>query len=290
MKKIRKAVLPVGGFGTRMLPATKAQPKEMLPIVDKPVVQYLVQEAAESGIEEIIVVTSRGKESIADHFDSYFELEEKLKEKGKNDLLKEIQTIQKMAHLSFVRQPEARGDGDAILQAKELIGDEPFAILFGDDIIDNDKPGLKQLIEQYEKTGSSIIALEKVPGDAISNYGVIKPASSDGRLHEIESMVEKPKPEDAPSDLGIIGKYIATPEVIEAIEKSSSGHEDGEIRLIDGFIELQKKQKVYGYEMEGTRYDAGNKLGLIKATIGFALKRDDLGPQLRDYLKSLDLE
>lgn len=289
MKKIRKAVFPAAGFGTRFLPVTKSQPKEMLPIVDKPVIQYLVEEAVQSGIEEIIIVTGRGKRSIEDHFDHSFELEHTLVEKKKTELLKAVREIEKLAKFVYVRQPMPLGDGDAILRAKEVIGDEPFAVMFGDDIVDHEKPALKQLIEQYEKTGSSIIALEKVPGDDISNYGVIKPANSNGRLHEIESMVEKPKPQDAPSDLGIIGKYIATPEVIEALEKSSAGHKDGEIRLIDGFIELQKTQKIYGYEIEGKRYDTGNKLGLITATIDFALKRDDLRDDLRKHLRSLDL-
>lgn len=289
MKKIRKAVFPAAGFGTRFLPATKSQPKEMLPIVDKPVIQYLVEEAVNSGIEEIIIVTGRGKRSIEDHFDHSFELEHTLVEKGKMELLKAVRDIEKLATFVYVRQPVPLGDGDAILRAKEVIGDEPFAVMFGDDIVDHEKPALRQLIEQYEKTGSSIIALEKVPGDDISSYGVIKPAHSEGRLHEVESMVEKPKPEEAPSDLGIIGKYIATPEVIEALEKSSAGHQDGEIRLIDGLIELQKTQKVYGYEIEGKRYDTGNKFGLITATIDYALKRDDLGPELRRYLKTLDL-
>lgn len=289
MKKIRKAVFPAAGFGTRFLPVTKSLPKEMLPIVDKPVIQYLVEEAVQSGIEEIIIVTGRGKRSIEDHFDHSFELEHTLVEKGKTELLKAVREIEKLATFVYVRQPMPLGDGDAILRAKEVIGDEPFAVMFGDDIVDHEKPALKQLIEQYEKTGSSIIALEKVPGDDISSYGVIKSANSEGRLHEIESMVEKPNPEDAPSDLGIIGKYIVTPEVIEALEKSSAGHKDGEIRLIDGFTELQKTQKIYGYEIEGKRYDAGNKLGLITATIDFALKRDDLRDELRKHLKTLDL-
>lgn len=291
MKKIRKAVFPAAGFGTRFLPVTKAQPKEMLPIVDKPVIQYLVEEAVASGIEEIIVVTGRGKRSIEDHFDHSFELEHALVEKGKNDLLREVRKIENMAKFVYVRQPMPLGDGDAILRAKDIIGDEPFAVLFGDDIVDNEqKPALRQLIEQYEKTGSSIIALEKVPGDDISQYGVIKASNSDGRLHQIESMVEKPSPQDAPSDLGIIGKYIVTPEVLEALERSGSGTTDGEIRLIDGFIEAQKTQKIYGYEIEGTRFDTGNKLGLITATINYALKREDLRGELKAYLKSLDLE
>ncbi|MBU1953927.1 UTP--glucose-1-phosphate uridylyltransferase GalU [Patescibacteria group bacterium] len=286
--KIRKAVLPAAGFGTRFLPATKAQPKEMLPLVDKPVIQYLVEEAVASGIEEIIIVTGRGKRSIEDHFDYCFELEKTLEEKGKEDILKELRKIEKLATFVYVRQPMPLGDGDAILRAKELIGNEPFAILFGDDIVDAEIPALKQLIDQYEKTGSCVVALENIPKQETPNYGIIKPKNSDGRLHEIESMVEKPSPEKAPSTLGIIGKYIVTPEIIAALESSTASH-GGEIRLIDGLIELQKTQKVYGYEIEGKRYDTGNKLGLITATIDFALKRKDLGPQLRKHLRSLDL-
>lgn len=289
MPKIRKAIFPAAGFGTRFLPVTKSQPKEMLPIVDKPVIQYLVEEAVASGIEEIIIVTGRGKRTIEDHFDHSFELEHTLVEKGKHDLLKAVRDIEKLAKFVYVRQPMPLGDGDAILRAKDLVEGEPFAVLFGDDIVDSSKPALKQLIEQHEATGSSVIALEKVPPENISSYGVIQVANSNGRLHEIASMVEKPKPKEAPSDLGIIGKYVVTPEIIQALETSSAGHKDGEIRLIDGLIELQKTQKIYGYEIEGTRYDTGDKLGLITATIDFALKRDDLGPALRKHLKTLDL-
>ena len=289
MTKITKAVLPAAGFGTRFLPATKATPKEMLPIVDKPTIQYLVEEAVASGIQEIIVITGSGKRSIEDHFDHAFELEAALQKKGKDELLKQVRELENMAKFVYVRQPQPRGDGDAILRAKEVIGNEPFAVLFGDDIVDNEqKPALKQLIEQHEKTGCSVIALEKVPDEDVSSYGIIKPASSEGRLHEIESMVEKPAQKDAPSNLGIIGKYVVTPEVLKALENASSGHSDGEIRLIDGFIAVQKSQKVYGYEIEGQRFDAGNKLGMLMANIHYALKRDDLGPELKAYLKSLD--
>lgn len=289
MTRITKAVLPAAGFGTRFLPATKAQPKEMLPIVDKPTIQYLVEEVVASGIEEIVVVTSSGKRSIEDHFDHAFELEAALVKKGKDEALKQVRELENMAKFVYVRQPQPRGDGDAILRAKEVIGNEPFAVLFGDDIVDNEqKPALKQLIEQHEKTGCSVIALEKVPDEDVSSYGIIKPASSDGRLHEIESMVEKPAQEDAPSNLGVIGKYVVTPEVLKALESASSGHADGEIRLIDGFIAVQKTQKVYGYEIEGQRFDAGNKLGMLMANIHYALKRDNLAPDLKAYLKSLD--
>lgn len=289
MKKIRKAVFPAAGFGTRFLPATKSQPKEMLPIVDKPVIQYLVEEAVASGIEEIIIVTGRSKRSIEDHFDYSYELERTLEEKNKKELLKEVQKVSKLAKFVYVRQPMPLGDGHAILCAKELVEDEPFAILFGDDIVDNKKPALKQLIEQYEETQSSIIALEKIAKNDTESYGMIKPKNSNGRLHEIATLVEKPKPDKAPSNLGIIGKYIVTPGIIRALENSKPSH-GGEIRLIDGFMELMKSESIYGYEVEGKRYDTGHKLGLITATIDFALKRKDLGPQLKKYLRSLDLK
>jgi len=288
MKKIRIAVFPAAGFGTRFLPVTKSQPKEMLPIVDKPVIQYLVEEAVASGIEEIIIVTGRGKRSIEDHFDYSFELEHTLVEKGKHSLLKEVRAISKLAKFVYVRQPMPLGDGHAILCAKEVVGNEPFAILFGDDIVDNKKPALKQLIESYEKTGCSTLALQEVDREETGNYGIIKPSTSNGRLHKIASLVEKPSPEKAPSNLAIIGKYVVTPEIIAALEKAKPSH-GGEIRLIDGFMQLQKKQDIYGYEVEGKRYDTGNKLGLITATVDFALKRKDLGPTLKKYLRSLDL-
>lgn len=292
MKKIRKAVFPVAGFGTRLLPATKAQPKEMFPIVDKPVIQYLVEEAVASGIEEIIIVTGRGKRSIEDHFDHSFELEQILAEKGKTELLKQVTDIAKLAKFVYVRQPMQLGDGHAILCAKEVVGDEPFAVLFGDDIVDNEKPALKQLIEAYEKTGSSIIALEKIDPKDTDKYGIVEPDPAgeiEQLLHLIKSFVEKPEPKDAPSNLGVIGKYVVTSEIIKALENATPG-KGGEIRLIDGFTELSKTQKVYGYEIQGKRYDTGHKLGLIEASIAYSLKRDDLSPQLKKYLKSLVLE
>lgn len=286
--KIRKAVFPAAGFGTRFLPVTKSQPKEMLPIVDKPVIQYLVEEAVASGIEEIIIVTGRGKRSIEDHFDFSFELEHTLVERGKHSLLKEVRAISKLAKFVYVRQPMPRGDGHAILCAKEVVGDEPFAVLFGDDIVDNKVPAIKQLMDVYEQTGCSVMALQQVDKNESESYGMIKAKSSKGRLYEIEKLIEKPKPSVAPSNLAIIGKYVVTPEIIAALEKAKPSH-SGEIRLIDGFMQLQKKQKIYGYEVEGKRYDTGTKLGLLTAGIDFALKRKDLGPELRKYLKSLDL-
>jgi UTP--glucose-1-phosphate uridylyltransferase len=290
MQKIRKAVFPAAGFGTRFLPVTKSQPKEMLPIVDKPVIQYLVEEAVDSGIEEIIIVTGRGKRAIEDHFDHSFELEHTLVEKRKHKLLQEVRKIAKLAKFIYVRQPMPLGDGHAILCAKEVVRDEPFAILFGDDIVKSKTPALKQLINQYQKTGSSVIGIENINKEDTNKYGIIKPKRSNGRLHEIEYMTEKPSPEKAPSTLGIIGKYIVTPEIIKALENAESSTSDGEIRLIDGFAKLKKFQKIYGYEIKGKRYDTGHKLGLITATIDYALERKDLGPRLKKYIKTLDLK
>lgn len=286
MKKITKAVFPAAGFGTRFLPATKSQPKEMLPIVDKPVIQYLVEEAVDSGITEIVIVTGRGKRAIEDHFDSSWELEHNLVEKGKHNLLKDIRKISRLAKFIYVRQSEPKGDGDAILCAKEVIGNDPFVVLFGDDIIAGPKPATKQLLDVFYKKESCIIALEKIEAEKSNLYGIIGPKTSEGRLHQIETLVEKPKPEKAPSNLAIIGKYILTPEIIKALEKAHAGHPDGELRLIDGLRELAKSQSIYGYEVEGRHYDTGDKLGLIKATIDFALARPELGPELKAYLKT----
>jgi UTP--glucose-1-phosphate uridylyltransferase len=286
-QKIRKAIFPAAGFGTRFLPATKAQPKEMLPVVDKPVIQYLVEEAVAAGIEEIIIVTGRGKRAIEDHFDHSFELKQNLVEKGKESLLKEVLEIENLAKFIYVRQPEPLGDGHAILQAREVMGNEPFAVLFGDDIVDSDTPAIKQLIDVYEKTGKCVIGLEKIAKEDSDKYGMVAPKSQDGRTIEIESLVEKPAPADAPSDLGIIGKYVCTPNIFDELAAAESATKDGEIRLIDGFRSLIKKEPIYGYEIKGDRYDCGTKLGLIKATINWALKRDDIGPELMEHLKKM---
>lgn len=285
--KIRKAVFPAAGFGTRFLPVTKAQPKEMLPIVDKPVIQYLVEEAVASGIEEIIIVTGRGKRAIEDHFDHSFELEHNLVEKGKMGLLEEVRRISDMAKFIYVRQPLPLGDGHAILCAKEILGNEPFAVLFGDDLVRGAKPALRQLIEVFEKEKGSVIALEKIDKKNTEKYGIVDPLKKNGRLVEIKGFIEKPRPENAPSNLAIIGKYVLTPEIIPILEKIKPG-KDGEIRLIQAMQELEKQQKLYGYEVEGIRYDTGSKFGFLKATIDFALERKDLGPSLRQYLQTLD--
>lgn len=286
-QKITKAVFPAAGFGTRFLPATKSQPKEMLPIVDKPVIQYLVEEAVDSGITEIIIVTGRGKRAIEDHFDSSWELEHNLVEKGKHNLLKDIRKISRLAKFIYVRQAEPKGDGDAILCAKEVIGNSPFAVLFGDDIIDHAVPATKQLLDIFYQKNASVIALEQVPPEKTHLYGIVgtKPQYSP-RLHEIDTLIEKPQPAKAPSNLAIIGKYILTPEIIPALMRARPSH-DSELRLIDGLRELGKTQPLYGYEVEGRHYDTGDKLGLIKATIDFALTRPDLAPELMKHLKTL---
>ncbi len=286
MKKITKAVLPVAGLGTRFLPATKAQPKEMFPIVDKPVIQYLVEEAVASGIEEIIIVSSNTKRSIEDHFDQSLDLEEQLKKKEKYDLIEVIKSVSNLAKIYFTRQLDPHGDGHAVLCAKDFLQGDPFAVLFGDDIVDNSKPALKQLIEIYEQTGCSTIALEEInPEDSI-NYGMVKPVEFNGHFGEIVSFVEKPKPADSPSNLGIIGKYVVTPEILDALEDAESSH-GGEIRLIDGFIKLRATQKIYGCKVEGKRFDTGDKAGLITANIHFGLKHPAIAEGIKEYLKTL---
>ncbi len=271
--KVRKAVILTAGLGTRFLPMTKAVPKAMLPILNKPVIQYLVEEAIGAGIEEIIFVNGRGSEAIENHFNHSFELEHDLKERGKTDLLEKIQAIEKQAKFVYVRQDEARGDGHAILCAKHLIEDEPFAVLFGDDIIDGPKSAMQQLMDLYNKTGSPVICAERVPKDKISHYGVVGIGEEDGRQVSVASLVEKPSPEEAPSDLGIVGKYICTAEVLNYLEQAEAGHKDGEIRLIDGFkAMLADGKNISALEVEGTRYDTGNPKGWLEANIAFARK------------------
>ncbi|HEV2425708.1 MAG TPA: UTP--glucose-1-phosphate uridylyltransferase GalU [Terriglobia bacterium] len=290
---IRKAVLPVAGLGTRFLPATKAQPKEMLPIVDKPLVQYAAEEVAASGLPMIIFVTGRGKDAIEDHFDVSFELEHQLAGRGKEELRKQMRSIAGMLHMSYVRQKQALGLGHAILTARDLVGDEAFAVLLSDDIVDSETPCIQQMIEVYERYGSSVVAIQKVERNAISSYGVIKAASVadtgwPGRLFKIEDMVEKPAPENAPSNLAIIGRYILTPGIFRELVETKRGA-GGEIQLTDALRRLLAHEPIYGYIFEGKRYDAGDKLGFLQATVELALKRDDLGKPFRKYLKSLKL-
>jgi len=285
--KIKKAIFPVAGFGTRFLPATKVQPKEMLPVVDKPVIQYLVEEAVASGIEEIIFVTGRGKHVIEDHFDSSFELEYNLVEKDKRDLLKEVRKIANLAKFSYVRQPQPLGDGHAILCARHLINDnESVAVMFGDDIADSEVPVLKQLMDVYEKYGDTVMALMSVPIGEVSRFGVVGSIRVDERTHEIKKFVEKPKSKEAPSNLIVVGKYIITPEVFDKLEESKN--DKGEIRLANAIIRMLKENRpIYGYEFEGERYDCGDKFGFLRATIQMGLKHPEIKDRLRDYLKSL---
>ncbi len=288
---VRKAVFPAAGLGTRFLPATKAQPKEMLPLVDKPLIQYVVEEAVDSGIQNITIVTGRGKNAIEDHFDVSYELETILAARGNLARLKEVQRISSMIDVSYVRQKEALGLGHAILTSRGLVGNEPFAVMLGDDIIDAEVPCLKQMLTLFETLQSSIIATCEVPESDVSSYGIVKGLPLEGyrgRVLRIEDVVEKPARNEAPSNLAIIGRYIFTPEIFDSIERTKAGR-DGEIQITDAIRLLLKEQPVYAFKFDGTRHDAGDKLGFLKATVEFALQRDGLGSEFRDYLKSLKL-
>jgi UTP--glucose-1-phosphate uridylyltransferase len=290
MKKIHKAVIPAAGFGTRFLPATKAIPKEMLSLIDKPLIQYGVEEALAAGIDEIIIVTSRGKSAIEDHFDKSPELEASLEARGKTALLEVLRKVSTMVLVSSVRQKDPLGLGHAVLQARDLVGDEPFAVILPDDIIDADTPCLKQMADVFHEVQSSVLATQIVEGPAISAYGVLDSDTVAGkpRLHAVKGLVEKPKQAEAPSKNAIIGRYILTPKVFELLEHVPKGA-GGEIQLTDGIKGLLDTEKVFGYTFEGKRYDAGDKAGMLQATVEFALKRSDLGPGFREYLKGLNL-
>jgi UTP--glucose-1-phosphate uridylyltransferase len=291
ISKVRKAVFPAAGLGTRFLPATKAQPKEMLPLVDKPIIQYGVEEALAAGCDQIIIITGRGKSAIEDHFDVSYELEKMLEEKGKTDLLKIVRQISDMIFVSYVRQKEALGLGHAVLTARELVGEEPFAVLLADDVIDAEVPALKQMMDIYDQKHCSVIATQVVEGPAISSYGVLKAkevSGSGGKLFEVLDMVEKPKQSEAPSNLAVIGRYILTPAVFETLSETKPGS-GGELQLTDGIRGLLQREKVYAFVYEGRRHDTGDKLGFLKATVEFALKRDDLGAKFREYLQTLKL-
>ena len=288
---VRKAVFPAAGLGTRFLPATKAQPKEMLPLVDKPLIQYGVEEAVRSGVRNIIIVTGRGKSAIEDHFDVSFELEHLLESRGRLDLVAEVRSISDMIDVAYVRQKEALGLGHAVLRARELVGAEPFAVVLSDDVIDAQVPCLRQLLDIHAVYGASVLALMEVPPDQVSMYGVVEAEpvhhnGADDRLYRIRSLVEKPAAADAPSNLAIIGRYVLMPEIFASIEAIEPG-KGGEIQLTDALKHLLEDRPVYGYRFEGQRYDAGDKLGFLKATIEFALQRPDLGKPLRDYLLEL---
>jgi UTP--glucose-1-phosphate uridylyltransferase len=293
LAKVRKAVFPAAGLGTRFLPATKAMPKEMLPLVDKPLIQYGVEEAIHSGIQNMIIVTGRGKTAIEDHFDVSFELEQLLESRGKKDLLSVVRNVSDMIDVAYIRQKEALGLGHAVLRAKDLVGQESFAVVLSDDVIAAETPCLRQLLDIHEFFGAPVLAVMEVPKESLSSYGVVDadPVAHNGpkdRLFRIRDMVEKPKASEAPSNLAIIGRYVLTPEIFDCITQVEPGS-GGEIQLTDGLKQLLRSRPIYAYRFEGTRYDAGDKLGFLKATVEFALQRDDLGGSFREYLKSLKL-
>lgn len=284
--KIKKAIIPAAGFGTRFLPATKAQPKEMLPIVDKPTIQYIVEEAIASGIEDIIIVTGKGKRSIEDHFDFAPELEQNLLEKGKMDLLDKVRYPTNLANIHYIRQKEPKGLGHAVWCARNFIGDEPFAVLLGDDIVQSETPCLRQLINIFEETYSSIIGVQPVPDTETHRYGIIDPLLQDGRRYEVQNFVEKPISGTAPSNLAIMGRYILTPEIFMFLDQQEVGT-GGEIQLTDAIQKLNQIQRVFAYDFEGKRHDVGEKIGFVKTTIEFALQRENLRGELISYLKEL---
>jgi UTP--glucose-1-phosphate uridylyltransferase len=291
--KVRKAVFPAAGLGTRFLPATKAQPKEMLPIVDKPIIQYGVEEAVHSGIQNIIIVTGRGKTAIEDHFDVSFELENLLEMRGKKELLAIVRGISDMIDVSYVRQKEALGLGHAVLRASALVGQEPFAVVLADDVIEAETPCLRQLLDIYSFFGAPVLAVMEVPRESISSYGAIdaEPVAHNGthdRVYRIRNLVEKPKASEAPSNLAIIGRYVLTHDIFESLQAIDPGS-GGELQLTDALKHLLRTRPIYAYRFEGTRYDAGDKLGFLKATVEFALRRRDLGGPFREYLKGLTL-
>jgi len=288
MSVIKKVIIPAAGLGTRFLPATKAMPKEMLPIVDKPTIQYIVEEAIESGIEDIIIVTGKGKRSIEDHFDYAFELEDNLFKRQKYDLLEEVRQSSKV-DIHYIRQKEPRGLGHAIWCARKFVGNEPFGVLLGDDVVQSDTPCLKQLIDVYNKLDQSILGVKRVLESETNRYGIIETSYREGRLFEVSNLVEKPKISEAPSNIAIMGRYILTPEIFEILDEQEVGI-GGEIQLTDAIQRLSERQRVYAYEFEGTRYDVGDKLGYIKTSIEFALQRDELKEELMDYLKQLVME
>ncbi|WP_267830537.1 UTP--glucose-1-phosphate uridylyltransferase GalU [Staphylococcus aureus] len=288
MKKKKKAIIPAAGLGTRFLPATKAMPKEMLPILDKPTIQYIVEEAARAGIEDIIIVTGRHKRAIEDHFDSQKELEMVLKEKGKSELLEKVQYSTELANIFYVRQKEQKGLGHAISSARQFIGDEPFAVLLGDDIVESEVPAVKQLIDVYEETGHSVIGVQEVPEADTHRYGIIDPLTKNGRQYEVKKFVEKPAQGTAPSNLAIMGRYVLTPEIFDYLKTQKEGA-GNEIQLTDAIERMNNDNQVYAYDFEGERYDVGEKLGFVKTTIEYALKDDSMREELTRFIKELGL-
>ena len=288
MKKIKKAIIPAAGLGTRFLPATKAMPKEMLPILDKPTIQYIVEEASKAGIEDIIIVTGKHKRAIEDHFDNQKELEMVLENKGKADLLEKVQYSTDVANIFYVLEIEQKGLGHAIHTAKQFIGNEPFAVLLGDDIVESDTPAIKQLMDVYEETGHSVIGVQEVPESDTHRYGVIDPSAKEGSRYEVRQFVEKPKQGTAPSNLAIMGRYVLTPEIFDYLETQQEGA-GNEIQLTDAIERMNSKQQVYAYDFEGNRYDVGEKLGFVKTTIEYALKDPEMSQDLKAFIKQLDI-
>lgn len=286
--RIKKAVIPAAGLGTRFLPATKAQPKEMLPIVDKPTIQYIVEEAINAGIESILIITGRGKRNIEDHFDKSYELESELKRKEKTSLLNMVEDISQLVNVFYVRQKEAKGLGHAIGCARDFVGGEPFAVLLGDDIVVSDKPAIGQLMQVYETQGTSVLGVQRVDSIEVDKYGIVDPTNGVGmeRLHGVKDLVEKPSSDEAPSNLAILGRYIITPEIFDILADQKPG-KGGEIQLTDALKTLMDTHGMYAYEFEGKRYDVGDKLGFLKATVEFALNRDDLREKFGHYLKNI---
>jgi len=284
--KVRKAVITAAGWGTRFLPVTRSQPKEMLPLVDRPLIQYAVEEAIKSGIEQVIMVTAMGKRAIEDYFDRSLELEHFLEQKGETELLRKMLEISSMVDIVYVRQKEQLGLGHAVLMVKDVVGNEPFAVMLPDDIVDNDVPGLKQMLDVYEKYGSGVVAVEQVSEEDTGKYGIIEPQPVDKRVYQVMSLVEKPEPSKALSRLGIVGRYILTPRIFDVLKFTPPGR-NGEIQLTDALNLLLKEQKLFACELEGIRHDAGTPLGWLKANVALALKRDDIGQEFREYLKKI---
>lgn len=284
--KVRKAIIPAAGLGTRFLPATKAQPKEMLPIVDKPTIQYIIEEAIQAGIEDIIIISGRNKRAIEDHFDKSYELEEELKKKGDQELLSVVQNITNLADIHYIRQKEPRGLGHAIYCAKSFIGDEPFAVLLGDDIVDSEVPCIKQLIDVYNEYKTTVVGVQQVPKEDVSKYGIVSCKQVDDRVYKVRDLVEKPETDKAPSNVAILGRYIITPQIFHFLESATPG-KGGEIQLTDALKSLMGSEAMYAYDFIGKRYDVGNKMGFLEATVEFALKREDLKDEFSGYLKSV---
>lgn len=284
--KVTKAVIPAAGFGTRFLPATKAVPKEMLPIIDKPTIQYIAEEAIAAGIEELLIITSRGKDAIVNHFDKAYELESVLARDGKTEMLEAVRAVSDKIKVHFIRQQEQKGLGHAVLYAKSFVGNEPFAVMLGDDVVVSEKPCIGQLIEQYEKCKATVLGVQKVGMEHVSKYGIVDCESVGGRLYKMRGMVEKPKMEDAPSDIAVLGRYVITPSVFECLEKTPKGA-GGEIQLTDALVMLGEKEEMYAYDFEGRRYDIGSKQGFLEATVDFALRRDDLREGFAEYIKKI---